>query len=135
MYADSVEGYEQYHQSELAMQVAAATPHQLVLMLFNGLGDELVRARSHIEAKRYERKAQSINKCIDILNALSSALDYDKGGELATTLAGLYDFCVQRLYEASNQLSIEKLEEVDKVLTNIRQGWEGMGKGAVVGER
>ncbi|MGL4858645.1 MAG: flagellar export chaperone FliS [Enterobacteriaceae bacterium] len=133
MYGDSVEGYEQYHQSELATQVAAATPHQLVLILFNGLMDELVRVKGHIEAKRYERKAQSINKCIDILNALSSALDYDKGGELAKTLAGLYDFSVHRLYEASNKLSVEMVQEVEQVLGNIRQGWEGMGKGAVPG--
>lgn len=128
MYGNTQEGYDAFYETDMAAQVAAATPHQLVIMMFNGLADELVRARSHILAKRYERKAQSINKCIDILNALTSALDYDKGGELARNLASLYDYCVHRLYEASNTLSVEMIDEVDTLLGELREGWLAMGK-------
>ncbi|MRS89672.1 flagellar export chaperone FliS [Enterobacteriaceae bacterium RIT714] len=128
MYGNNQEGYDAFYESDMAAQVAAATPHQLVLMLFTGLSDELVRAKSHIQASRYERKANSINKCIDILNALTSALDYDKGGELARNMANIYDYCVHRLYEASNNLSVEMVEEVEILLGELRTGWEGMGK-------
>ena len=130
MYGNEQEGYGLYQQSDLAIQAAAANPHQLVLMLFRGMMDELVRAKSHISARRYERKAQSINKCIDILNALTSSLDFDKGGELALSLANLYDYCVYRLYDASNNLSIEHLEEVETILGNLQDGWEKMGQAA-----
>lgn len=130
MYGNDQEGFGLYHQSELAMKAAAATPHQLVLMLFSGLMDELVRAKSHITARRYERKAQSINRCIDILNALTSSLDFEKGGELALSLANLYDYSVYRLYEASNKLSVEYIEEVETILGNIQDGWEKMGQQA-----
>lgn len=128
MYGTQQEGYGLYQDSDLAIQAAAATPHQLVLMLFSGLMDELVRAKSHIMAKRYERKVQSINKCIDILNALTSALDYEKGGDLALSLANLYDYCVYRLYDASHKLSVEYIDEVEAILSNLRSGWEEMGK-------
>ncbi|AMO80262.1 MAG: flagellar export chaperone FliS [Hafnia sp.] len=128
MYGTQQEGYGLYQDSDLAIQAAAATPHQLVLMLFSGLMDELVRAKSHIAAKRYERKVQSINKCIDILNALTSALDYEKGGDLALSLANLYDYCVYRLYDASHKLSVEYIDEVEAILNNLREGWEEMGK-------
>ncbi|MGL4683333.1 flagellar export chaperone FliS [Hafnia alvei] len=128
MYGTQQEGYGLYQDSDLAIQAAAATPHQLVLMLFGGLMDELVRAKSHIVAKRYERKVQSINKCIDILNALTSALDYEKGGDLALSLANLYDYCVYRLYDASHKLSVEYIDEVEAILNNLREGWEEMGK-------
>ncbi|EIC83880.1 flagellar export chaperone FliS [Serratia sp. M24T3] len=127
MYGNSEQGVALYQESVLAMQVASATPHQLVLMLFSGLMDELMRARSHILAKRFERKAQSINKCIDILNGLTSALDYEKGGELALNLAGLYDYSVYRLYDASHNLDVEQLDEVIAILDNIKLGWEQMG--------
>ena len=130
MYGNIPQGAGDYQQSDLAIQAAAANPHQLVLMLFNGLMDELVRAKSHLAARRFERKAQSINKCIDILNALTSALDFDKGGELAVSLANLYDYCVYRLYDASNTLSTEAIDEVEVILGNIQQGWENMGQGA-----
>ena len=119
-----------YRQVGVTTGVAAANPHQLVLMLFNGLMDELIRAKSHITARRFERKAQSINKCIDILNALTSALDFDKGGELALSLANLYDYCVYRLYDASHNLSVENIEEVEVILGNIQDGWERMGQAA-----
>lgn len=128
MYGEQREGFELYQESDLSIQAAAATPHQLVLMLFNGLMDELVRAKGHIAARRYDRKVKSINKCIDILNALTSALDYEQGGDLALNLARLYDYCVYRLYDASEKLSIEMIEEVENILGNIREGWEGMGK-------
>lgn len=130
MYGNDQEGYGLYQQSDLAIQASAANPHQLVLMLFNGLMDELVRAKSHIVARRYERKAQSINKCIDILNALTSALDFEKGGELALSLANLYDYSVYRLYDASHKLSVDIIDEVETILGNIQDGWQRMGQGA-----
>lgn len=122
---DNLDGYD-YLSADLERQVATATPHQLVLIMFSGLMDELVRAKSHIHAKRYEQKAHSINRCIDILNALSSALDLEQGGELAKSLASLYDYAVRCLYEASHQLSIEKIAEVEALLAEIESGWREM---------
>ncbi|PIJ44083.1 flagellar export chaperone FliS [Tatumella sp. OPLPL6] len=122
---DNLDGYD-YLSADLERQVATATPHQLVLIMFSGLMDELVRAKSHIHAKRYEQKAHSINRCIDILNALSSALDLEQGGELAKSLASLYDYAVRCLYEASHQLSIEKIAEVEALLAEIEAGWREM---------
>lgn len=85
---DTQDGYSQYKEMDLAARTAAASPLELVLVLFSGLMDELERAKSHIENKRYERKAQSINKCIDILNALTSSLEFETGGELVVNLSG-----------------------------------------------
>lgn len=125
MYGNSSEIHG-YNDADLAIRAAASTPHQLVLMMFTGLQDELVRAKGHIEAKRFERKASSISKSIDILNALTSALDFERGGELALRLASLYDYCVYRLYDASHNLSVAQIEEVEGVLATLREGWEGM---------
>ncbi len=79
------DGYSQYKEIDLAARTAAASPLELVLVLFSGLMDELERAKSHIEGRRFEKKAQSINKCIDILNALTSSLEFETGGELWST--------------------------------------------------
>ncbi|AHG19684.1 flagellar biosynthesis protein FliS [Chania multitudinisentens RB-25] len=130
MYSNEQEGFGPYQQYDLAIQVAAASPHQLVLILFNGLMEELIRVKGHIKARRYEHKAQGINKCIDILNVLSSALDYEKGGQLAHNLANLYDYCVYRLYDGSNKLSVELIEEVESIVGNIHEGWSNMGNAA-----
>ncbi|MEJ5074517.1 flagellar export chaperone FliS [Enterobacter ludwigii] len=124
----SQDGYSQYKEMDLASKTASASPLDLVLVLYSGLLDELERAKSHIEGKRFERKAQSINKCIDILNALTSSLEFETGGELVQNLARLYDHCVYRLYEASSELSIEKVDEVVQILRNLHEGWEGLAK-------
>ncbi|WP_016682449.1 flagellar protein FliS, partial [Yersinia pestis] len=41
-------------------------------------------------------------------------------------ISKLYDYCVYRLYEASNLLSIEIIAEVEGILAALYQGWEGM---------
>ena len=41
-------------------------------------------------------------------------------------LSRLYDHCVYRLYEASGELSAEKIDEVMLILSNLREGWEGL---------
>ena len=127
MYA-SDNGYTQYKEMDLAARTASASPLDLVLVLYAGLMDELERAKSHIENKRYERKAQSINKCIDILNALTSSLEFENGGDLVLNLARLYDHCVYRMYEASGQMSTDKIDEVVLILSNLREGWEGLSQ-------
>ena len=58
------DGYSQYKEIDLAARTAAASPLELVLVLFSGLMDELERAKSHIEGRRFEKKAQSINASI-----------------------------------------------------------------------
>ncbi|EGY28941.1 flagellar biosynthetic protein FliS [Candidatus Regiella insecticola 5.15] len=120
--------YRLYQQDDIAAQACVATSHQLVLMLFSALMDELIRIKSHIKAKRYEHKATSVNKCIDIINALTAVLDFDNGGSVAANLARLYDYCVYRLYDASNQLSIELIVEVEGIITNLYNGWQTLGK-------
>lgn len=119
------DGYSQYKEIDLAARTAAASPLELVLVLFSGLMDELERAKSHIEGRRFEKKAQSINKCIDILNALTSSLEFETGGELVVNLSRLYDHCVYRLYEASGGYR-QKIDEVMLILSNLREGWEGL---------
>ena len=47
-------------------------------------------------------------------------------GELVVNLSRLYDHCVYRLYEASGELSAEKIDEVMLILSNLREGWEGL---------
>jgi flagellar biosynthetic protein FliS len=120
------EGYDDYRLVDLEARAAAASPYELVLILFDGLLDELARLRGHIEHKRYEQKGRSVEKCINILNGLSSALDYDNGGELVQGLARLYDYCIYRLSDISATLSLEDLDEVVKLLGILREGWEGV---------
>lgn len=122
----SNESYDSYRSVDLEAKAATASPYELVLVLFDGLLDELARTRGHIEAKRYQEKGRSLEKCMNILNGLNSALDYDSGGEVVQGLSRLYDYCIYRLSDVSVSLSLEGLEEVVQLLGVIREGWDGV---------
>lgn len=123
-------GYDSYQQVDLNAQAAAATPHQLVVMLIDGLLDELERVRGHINSGRLEQKGKGINKCMNILVGLDSALDEENGGEIAANLHQLYDFCQAELYQASVNNDADKLESVEKVMAHIKEGWQNFGQHA-----
>jgi flagellar protein FliS len=120
------EAYGNYHSTNLDAQTARASPVELVLLLTDGLLDELARARAHIVGKRYELKAASIVKCVEIINGLSSSLDFEQGGEVVQNLARLYDFCAARLHAAGIKMDPPMVDEVVTILTTIRQGWLGV---------
>jgi flagellar protein FliS len=123
-------GYDSYQQVNLDAQAASATPHQLVLMLIDGLLDELVRVKGHISAKRLAEKGAGINKCMNILIGLDSALDMDNGGEVAANLHDLYDFVQTELFRASVNNDNARIETAEQIITTIREGWEGFGQHA-----
>ncbi len=123
-------GYDSYQQVDLDAQAAAANPHQLVIMLIDGLLDEIERIRGHLAAKRLAEKGAGINKCMNILIGLTSALDDENGGEIADNLRQLYDFCQVELYYASVQNDADRLMNVERVMGNIREGWINFGQQA-----
>lgn len=120
------DAYSNYHAVNLKAQTANASPVQLVLILMDGLLEELARTRAHIAAKRYELKARGLDKCVDILNGLSSALDLENGGEVVHNLARLYDYCAWRLYKSGLELEVAMIDEVVGLLARIRSGWQGV---------
>lgn len=120
------DSYDSYRAVDLEARAASASPYELVLVLMDGLLDELARARAHIAAKRYEQKAASIDKCVEIINGLSSSLDFEQGGETVANLANIYEFCANHLHGAGINMDPDMVDEVVRILTTIRQGWKGV---------
>ena len=117
------DAYRSYHAVNLDAQTSRASPVQLVLILMDGLLEEIARARGHIQARRYEQKATSLNRCIDMLNGLSSSLDTDGGSEVVNNLMRLYDYCAARLHAVGLKLDTAIIDEVTGLLGTIRRGW------------
>jgi len=117
--------FKSYQSVSVGAQAAQASPVQLVLMLMDGLLDELARARAHIEHRRYELKAASLNKCTLMLAGLSSALEED-GGEVVDNLMRLYAYCSERLFQAGVKLDVAIVDEVVGILKTLREGWQGL---------
>lgn len=120
------DGYGGYRSANMVAQTAQASPVELVLMLVDGLLEEMARLRMHIAHGRFEEKAHSIAKCADILTGLGSALEVEEGNDLVENLSRLYDFCAQRLNQAGFDMDADKVGEVQDIVQTLRAGWQGM---------
>lgn len=107
--------------------VAAASPHRLVLMLYDGVLDSIALASHHLAAGRIADKGRAISKAIAIVESgLRPALDRARGGEIAAQLDALYAYSTQRLLEAGAGNDADRLAEVHALLSDIRGAWQAV---------
>jgi len=107
--------------------VSEADPHRLIQMLMQGGLDRIAQARGAMQRDAYAEKGVLIGKAINIIGGLREVLDRPAGGELAENLARLYDFMTMRLFEASRYNDVARLDEVARLLGEIKEGWDGIG--------
>ena len=117
---------KQYHQLDVETSVEAATPHQLIDMLFRGAHDRISQAQGCLEHNDMAGKAKAINRCVDILSGLQASLDHEQGGEIAANLESLYDYMQRRLFRASTDNDIHALLEVRDLLDTLRSAWRAI---------
>lgn len=114
-----------YRSIELETQLTSASPHKLILMLFDGALMSISSAKMYMAEKRTAEKGKAISKAIDIIvNGLKVSLDYEAGGELAERLGALYEYMSSRLLHANLHNDAAALDEVDRLLREVRGGWE-----------
>lgn len=113
-----------YEQISVNGTVAAASPHKLITMLFEGALLSIAAAREHIRRNEIAAKGTAISKAISIIDGgLRASLDMKAGGDLAEKLESLYEYMSYRLLMANLHNDIEPLEEVGKLLSEIKDAW------------
>ncbi|ELQ5994434.1 flagellar export chaperone FliS [Cronobacter dublinensis] len=126
-------GVQAYQQVGLESAVMSASPHQLVVMLFDGALSALVRARLFIEQGDTQAKGQALTKAINIIdNGLKAGLNMDIGGDLPQNLASLYEYMVRRLLHANLRNDVDAITEVETLMTNIADAWKQIGPGSTI---
>ncbi|HEY3395086.1 MAG TPA: flagellar export chaperone FliS [Lacipirellulaceae bacterium] len=113
----------EYAQVSAHARVAAADPHKLILMLMDGALERIAAARGCMARNDVGGKAQLLNRVIQIIGELRGSLDLSKGAQIAANLDGLYDYMTRRVLQASLKNSVEMLDEVAKLLRNVRDAW------------
>jgi flagellar protein FliS len=116
----------QYRQLDVETSVDAASPHQIIDMLFSGARDRINQAQGYMEHQDLAGKAKAINACIEILSGLQASLDHEKGGEIAGNLESLYDYMQRRLFRASTDNDMQALLEVGDLVNTLRSAWSAI---------
>ena len=108
------------------LQVDTASPIGLVIMLYDRAIVLLSKAKDEIAEKQYEAKGHSLDKASDIILELITTLDKDKGGEMASSLANLYNFVLREINNANIKLNTKSLDNAIKILSELRESWESI---------
>lgn len=120
-----------YGQSQLESRVASASPHELILMLYEGALVAIANAGEFMANGNIPEKGAAITKAIAIIDeGLKASLNVDAGGEVAQNLLALYDYMTYRLFTANLKNDREALNEVTRLLLEIKSAWHSIGDSA-----
>ncbi len=111
--------FEAYNQNYLSTQ----SPEKLIEMLYEGILKFSSLAKKAIEKEDLENKAKYINKTIDIFIELINDLDYEKGGDIAHYLSGLYTHQIKLLSLANLNNSTKEIDTVINVVKVLLETW------------
>ena len=107
--------------------IAAADPLGLVIMLYDGAIQAIVRAESAMALGDIQGRGAFTSKAIDIIQqGLAASLDTRVGGTLAESLAALYDYMGRRLLIGNLRSEQAAYSEVRKLLVDLRESWLGL---------
>jgi flagellar protein FliS len=124
MFGSSTSGAHAYAKVGMETGVVAASPHRLIVMLFDGAIIATRTALKEMQATNIAAKGQAISKAISIIDCgLRASLDKSVGGEIASNLDALYEYMSHQLLLANLNNDTARLEEVIKLLSDLKEAW------------
>jgi len=112
--------YDQYKQNA----VMTASPETILIMLYSGAINFLLRAKMAIDENNIEDSHKYITKTEKIIRELINSLDMEAGGELAENLSRLYDYLHRQLIKANINKDKAIIDEVLEHLRGLKETWE-----------
>ena len=96
-----------------------------ITLLYEGAANFTRSAKKKLEVGDTTGKKEYIRKTSAIIQELSRSLSMD-GGEVAQNLKKLYDYILDCLITAETQSDLKPLDDAEKVLEILRNGWREM---------
>lgn len=113
-----------YRQVGMESQLAVASPHALVAMLFEGFMESIAVARGALRDGRVEVKGRAIGRAVRIVEeGLRGGLDLKAGGTLARDLDELYGYLTLRLTQANLRNDEGALDECQRLVAPLQEAW------------
>jgi flagellar protein FliS len=103
-------------------EVLAATPGQLVVLLYDGARRFLRQASMAMRAGEVERAHKTLRRGEMIIGHLDTTLDFEQG-DVADRLHAIYTFCLSHLSDARMGQDATKVDEVSQLLGELRDAW------------
>jgi len=133
MFGSRQSGASAYANIGMETGVAAASPHKLIVMLFDGALQAVANGLAGMRSGDLTLKGKSISHASLIIDSgLRAALDKKAGGEIAEGLDALYQYMGERLVAANLKNDAVLLLEVQRLLTELRDAWNAIADAPAV---
>jgi flagellar protein FliS len=120
-----------YQQVGVETSVSAATPHELVALLFEGFLEALAQSRGAMRSSNRVVKGQALGRAVRIIEeGLRAGLDLRAGGKLARDLDELYTYLTMRLTLANVRDDEALIDECQRLITPLRDAWTAIAPNA-----
>lgn len=120
-----------YARTDLETRVEAASPEQLIVMLYEGAISAMYAAKSAFSEGNLASRGASLSKAIAIIDeGLRGSLNLEAGGEIAQNLSNLYEYISNRLLYANLKSHEASVDEALKLMIDLRQAWEQVSHAA-----
>ena len=120
-------GANAYAKVGIETGVISASPHKLIIMLYDGAITSLANANRHMKDNDIPAKGYAISKAIAIIETgLRASLDKKAGGDIADSLDALYEYMSNRLLQANLNNQPEGITEVENLLRDLKVSWEAI---------
>ena len=117
--------YASQSSSYRQMEIHAATPERLVVIVFEQLVVSLERARMAMQRNDIELRVVSLGRARGLVSELLATLDLDQGSALATELADLYQFMLEELVDVGTSRDLMTMGRLIGVASSLRDGFVG----------
>ena len=118
---------KRYAAIDTESKVESATPHQRVRILFDELLLALDAAALALRAGDRAKTMDKQTRALTILHALETSLDFERGGDVAVSLATIYRESRKRLLEGTATNSAEPMEQARGYIGEIASAWNEIG--------
>ena len=114
-----------YQRIAAETSVQAASPHQLVGLLYDALLQAIASARGALSRGDIAAKGVAIGKSVRLIEeGLKAGLNLEQGGEIAANLHQMYTYSVMRLTQTNVRNDMAALEEVTRLIEPVAQAWK-----------
>jgi len=108
-----------YKQIDIQSQVASATPHQLIAMLFDAAVKQMHLALHACSFSDTEALNNALTQATDLVSGLRESLIFEEESELPFNLDSIYDYIQRRLVSARLSDPVDKVTQALDLLQMI----------------
>ena len=80
-----------------------------------------------IEVNNQSARSAGVSKALTIVYSLRTSLDFERGGDVANSLADLYDWARIQLLGTNKDRPEERLKAVRTTISEISEAWSSIG--------